>query len=84
MRGLRAKGRGRVPSILGSVEDVRRGMRVVRDGRRRRVLLNMAGLWVSRCLGCWWEVCSLSSCNGCLGKLDGQVMVFLETGCVKK
>lgn len=33
-----------VPWSLGMVEDVRRGMRVDRDGRRRRVVQNMFDL----------------------------------------
>lgn len=35
-------GREMVPWSLGAVEDVRRGMRVEREGRRRRVVQNMA------------------------------------------
>lgn len=42
--GLEAKAKGEmVPWSLGLVEDVRRGMRVEREGRRRRVVQNMAG-----------------------------------------
>ena len=36
-------GEAMVPRSLGLVEDVRRGMRVERDGRRRRVVQNMVG-----------------------------------------
>ena len=36
-------GEALVPRSLGLVEDVRRGMRVERDGRRRRVVQNMVG-----------------------------------------
>lgn len=43
-RGFEGRGWGeRVPWSLGLVEDVRRGVRVERDGRRRRVVQNMAG-----------------------------------------